>query len=456
MRLKTLIDFETIPKTKHRSTIYRLILPLAFLCLGVSNGAIPGKLLLYSSFVLVLVLSLSFSSRDLIRASILLFVLNGLMRRLAASESGYFTVNDILIFVPYFPIAILLVKNLKRFTFERRLLLLILPICLLALLNIQTSTPSISWGLINLIMAAILGQFAKRLIDDALLAFIIKVGIFSSGYVFYQKISLPEYDLGWCLSRRVNLIILESCTSSSTRLWGTMESAVNMASFLTVTFFLLAFRARNHISLLRRIMEMSIIFTAIFLTGTRTFLFIIPLVFLVTSYVFKTLSIPRFVFAASCVAFLVNLLPSFAVLFDYQNNWVTRLDIANLVGDQSLRDRVNLLGTFQEEVTTRNLYIGDGLGSRSRGSLAIDNGFLSLVLELGLPLTLLFLVYITYKLKNISSFQNPLVVQSWSVCIMLTIANFSYVVFTGPSSVYFWLFLFVIGRGKDFEETELQ
>ena len=456
MRLKTLIDSESISKTKHLSTIYRLILPLALMCLGVSNGAIPGKLLLYSSFALVSIISLSLSSQDLIRASILLFVLNGFMRRLAASDSGYFTVNDILIFLPYFPIAVLLVKNSKSFTFERRLLLLILPICFFAILNIQASIPSISWGLINLIMAVILGQFAKRFIDDAVLAFIIKVGIFSSGYVFYQKISLPEYDLGWCLSRRVNLVILESCTASSTRLWGTMESAVNMASFLTVTFFLVAFRGRKHISLLRRILEMSIIFTAIFLTGTRTFLFIIPLVFLITSYVFKTLTIPRFIFAASCVAFFVNLLPSLAVLFNYQNNWVTRLDIVNLVGDQSLRDRVNLLGTFQEEVTTRNLLIGDGLGSRSRGSSAIDNGFLSLVLELGLPLTLLFIVYITYKLKNISSFQNPLVVQSWSICIMLTIANFSYVVFTGPSSVYFWLFLFVIGRGKEIKETELQ
>lgn len=426
------------------------------LCLGVASDVISGKLFLYSSFVLVLLLSLSFSSRDLIRASILLFVLNGLMRRLAASESGYFTENDILIFVPYIPIVVLFARNLKSFTFERQLLLLLTPICFLALLNIQKSLPSISWGIINLIMAVILGQLARNFIDDALLSFIIKVGIFASGYVFYQKISLPEYDLGWCLSRRVNLVILESCTASSTRLWGTMESAVNMASFLTVSFLLIAFRGQKSVLLPRRILEMSIIFTAIFLTGTRTFLFIIPLVFLITSYVFKTLSIPRFIFATSFVAFLVNLLPSFAVLFNYQNVWVTRLDVVKLVGDRSLRDRLDLLSSFQEEVSTRNVYIGDGLGSRSRGSLAIDNGFLSLVLELGLPLTFLFVVYIFYKLKNISSFHNPLIVQSWSVCAMLTFANFSYVVFTGPSSVFFWFFLFVIGSGKDFEESELQ
>lgn len=441
---------------RHRSSIYRLILPLALLCTGVSNGALPGKFLLYFSFILVLLLSLRFSSPDLIRASILLFVLNGLMRRLAASESGYFTKNDILIFVPYIPIVVLLAKNLKSFTFERKLLLLVTPISFLAILNIQTSLPNISWGLINLLMAVILGQLAKEYIDDALLAFIIKVGIFASGYVFYQKISLPDYDLGWCLSRRVNLVILESCTSSSTRLWGTMESAVNMASFLTVSLLLVAFRSHKSCPLPRRIIEMSFIFTAIFLTGTRTFLFIIPLVFLITSYVFKTLSIPRFIFATSCVAFLVNFLPSLAVLFNYQNNWVNRLDIVNLVGDQSLRDRINLLSTFQEEVSTRNLLIGDGLGSRSRGSLAIDNGFLSLVLELGLPLTVLFLLYIFYKLKNISNIYNPVTIQSWSVCAMLTIANFSYVVFTGPSSVFFWCFLFAIGRGKNLEESELQ
>jgi hypothetical protein len=317
-------------------------------------------------------------------------------------------------------------------------------VLLLALLNIQDSPPNITWGIINLLLTTVLGQISRVFINDELLAFIARIGLAGSIYIFAQKISLPYFDLGWCLNRKTNLIILESCSGSSLRLWGTMESAVNMASFLTVCFFILAFRSGSIILIQPRIFQLLILFVAIFLTGTRTFIFILPLVFLFSAYVFKKISIPKAVFSITLVVIGASLLPSLALLFNYQDRWVDRLNIKNITGDQSLQDRFFLVSSFTDQVSLKNLLIGDGIGSKSRGLDTIDNGFLSLVLEIGLPLTLFFLYMILRRLGSIQNFANPLVTQCWSACFLLFLANFSFVVFTGSSSIYFWLLLFMI------------
>ena len=438
---------------RNNSKIYRLILILSILCIGVLTEILPGKVFLVLSFLLVFILSISFSSRDLIQSALILFVCNGLMRRLAAKESGYFTENDIMIFICYIPILILIAKNFRDSKFEKAFLYIFSPISFFALLNLPKYPPNIAWGLINLIMAVKLGLIARKYLDDALVSFIVNLGIFSSIYVFIQKFALPGYDVGWCLSRRSHLVILENCTSNSTRLWGTMESAVNLACFLTTCFLLVIFKESRNISFPRRVIELGVLFSGIFLTGTRTFLFVIPIVFFITNYFFRILSFPKIIFGISSLVCSINLLPSLAVLFNYKNNWVSRLDLVQLSGDKSLRDRINLIATFQEEVSLRNLFIGDGLGSRSRGSLAIDNGFLSLVLELGLPLAALFLMYLIRNMKNAFPGNNFLIVQYWSVCFMLLIANISYVVLTGPSAVFFWFFFFSIGRGEESREV---
>ena len=138
-----------------------------------------------------------------------------------------------------------------------------------------------------------------------------------------------------------------------------------------------------------------------------------------------------------------------ALLFDYESRWVSRLDLTNLTGDRSLTDRIGLVASFKDQLSLKNFLIGDGLGSKSRSSLAIDNGYLALVLEVGLPLAVILLIIIFRKLINVQDFQNPLVLQSWSVCILLIFANASYVVLTGSSSVYFWIFLFMVNsRGN--------
>ena len=436
-----------------KSRIYILILALLLVHVAVLINIFPGKFIIYSSFASVFLLSLNFTSQDLIKATLLLFACNGIMRRLAASDSGFFTSNDILILLPYVPILILFLKNLKTFKLEIRLLIILYLICFFAILSIQKSAPGIVWGLINLIFVVILGQISKRFINDSLVSFIIKLGVFASAYVFFQKISLPSYDVGWCQSRKSELIILEDCSSSSTRLWGTMESAVNMACFLTVCFLLLAFRSKKNISVGMRLIGLAIIFLAIFLTGTRTFIFLIPIAFFLTVYFFKKLSIPVFVFGALGIVLTATLLPNLAAMFNYQGRWVDRLDLTNISGDRSLRDRLNLVNSFRDQVTLKNLIIGDGLGSKSRGSLTIDNGFFSLILEIGLPLTIAILTFIIIKLKNIQNLQNSLVAQGWSVCILLLLANSSFVVLTGSSSVYFWLFLFMFDSNIDSDKV---
>ena len=275
----------------------------------------------------------------------------------------------------------------------------------------------------------------------------------SALYIFIQKVSLPDYDVGWCQNRKSGLVILENCTSTSTRLWGTMESAVNMACFLSVCFLLLAFRNKKNLSLGIKVLQLGVIFVALFLTGTRTFIFIIPIAFFLGVYFFRKLSIPGFVFGVLSFLVSISLLPNLALLFDYEGRWVSRLDPTNLMGDRSLSDRIGLVAGFKDQLSLKNLLIGDGLGSKSRGSLSIDNGYLSLVLEIGLPLTIILLIVIFMKLKNVQDFQNPLALQSWSVCILLIFANASYVVLTGSSSVYFWIFLFMMNSRGDSDKV---
>ena len=185
-----------------------------------------------------------------------------------------------------------------------------------------------------------------------------------------------------------------------------------------------------------------------------SFLFIIPIAYLLSVHFFRKLSIPKFLFGILGILGTASLLPNLAILLDYEGRWVNRLDLTTLSGDKSLIDRIGLVASFKNQVSLKNLLIGDGLGSKSRGLLTIDNGFLSLVLEIGLPLTIILLIIIFIKLKNVQDFQNPLMLQSWSVCILLIFANASYVVLTGSSSVYFWIFFFMVNSIGDSDKVQ--
>jgi hypothetical protein len=82
-------------------------------------------------------------------------------------------------------------------------------------------------------------------------------------------------------------------------------------------------------------------------------------VFLFSAYVFKKISIPRAVVSIALIAISASLLPTLAILFNYQDRWVDRLNIKNLTGDQSLQDRFFLFSSFTDQVSLKNLLIGD-------------------------------------------------------------------------------------------------
>jgi len=424
-----------------RSYVYVLILALIALNAAVVVSVLPGYAVIYISFLTVFLFSLKFKSKDLIKTVLLLFVFSGMMRRIAASDSGYFTPNDILILLPYVPIFILFFKNLKKVNFDVYISIMLYLISLLALFSLQQSLSNILWGIVNLVSVIIFGQISKAYLDEDLISFVINLGLITAFYIFFQKVSLPEYDVGWCQNRKSELIVLETCTSKSTRLWGTMESAINMACFLSVCFLLIMFQRKSRL-FGGKFIKLLIIFVALFLTGTRTYIFLIPVAFLISIYCFKRVSISRFFVWVSCIVFVAIQLPSLAQFFGYESRWIERLNVSRLMGDQSLNERFGLIVNALDQITVKNFLIGDGIGSKSRGLSAIDNGYVSLMLEIGLPLAIVFLTIIVYRLKSIYHFQSQLVLQSWSVCILLIMANLSYVVLTGSSSVFFWLFFF--------------
>jgi hypothetical protein len=440
-------------KAESTSQVYKISIVLTIIIILVITGMIPSKSVVYLSFLMIPMIILNFSDTDLIKSTILLFVLNGIMRRVASSDIGYFSSNDVLILLPYFPILVLLVKNHQELRVPGILKFSLSFVFVFALVNIQNAPSNIVWGMSNIFLAIIFGQISKKYIDTNLLKFVGNLGVVVSVYIFYQKIALPYFDLGWCLSRKSNLVILESCFGSSLRLWGTMESAVNMACFLAVCFFINTFQSNDSTSRIFKVFRLCILFVAIFLTGTRTFIFVLPIIYIISAYKFRKISVPRAIGGSVFVVFTAGLLPTLATFFDYQERWINRLNIRNLAGDESLQERFSLLDSFYSQVTLKNFLIGDGIGLKSRGLNAIDSGFLSLVLEIGLPLALLFVFFIANRLTQIQNLEDPVLIQCWSVCTLLFVSNFSFVVFTGSSSIFFWFVFFKLYSGNKFERT---
>lgn len=434
---------------KSTSQVYKIGIVLILIITLVILGMIPGKMLVYLSFLIIPMIILNFSDTDLIKSTILLFVLNGIMRRIASSDIGYYSSNDVLILLPYFPILVLLVRNFQEIRVSVILKYFLSFVFIFALVNIQNSPSNIMWGMSNIFLAIFFGQISKEYIDTNLMKFVGNLGVVVSVYIFYQKIALPYFDVGWCLSRKSNLIILESCFGSSLRLWGTMESAVNMACFLALCFFITAFQSNDSTSRIFKIFQLCVLFVAIFLTGTRTFIFVLPIIYIISAYKFRRISIPKALGSSVLVVFIAALLPTLATFFDYQERWINRLNIRNLTEDESLQERFSLVDSFYSQVTLKNLLIGDGIGLKSRGLGAIDNGFLSLVLEIGLPLTILLVYFVANRLTKIQKLKDTVSIQCWSVCTLMFVANFSFVVLTGSSSIFFWFVFFKLYSGTE-------
>lgn len=137
---------------------------------------------------------------------------------------------------------------------------------------------------------------------------------------------------------------------------------------------------------------------------------------------------------ATVIAFLA--LPSIAALFSYDERWTNRLNVLRLFQDESLQARTELVSTFLNSLDLSTFIFGDGVGTHSRGSSAIDNGYLALVLEVGFPMALLISLFISSlfigRIKNY--WENDFSVLS--VATLSVLANSSFAVISGSSSVF--------------------
>ena len=407
---------------------------------------IDDRVSLIAQILIIIIFSLRLNTEESIRIIIFLFVLNGLQRRVMNGHETYFKSNDVLILMPYLAILFLVIRHRISVPFKSRIILFILMMQSAVLL--ASNFASIAWGILNFTLVLILSLHFSHAINEKLLRFFINIGVLTSIYIFWQKISMPEHDRGWCNQRRIILYILESCDSSSTRLWGTMESAINMAFFLSICIVILLSQRPLGRQRIPSIIKFFVLAVALFLTGTRTFLFLIPISLFLGLFLKGTFMGGKLLKGSIATALAFLALPSIAALFSYDERWTNRLNVSRLFQDESLQARTELVSTFLNSLDLSTFIFGDGIGTHSRGSSAIDNGYLALVLEVGFPMALLICLFISSlfigRIKNI--WENDLSVLS--VATLSLLANSSFAVISGSSSVFLWIFCLAIMQRK--------
>jgi hypothetical protein len=218
-----------------------------------------------------------------------------------------------------------------------------------------------------------------------------------------------------------------------------MESAINAGCFLATTFVILSYLPTKGVATYYKLMGLTVIFSGIFLTGSRTFIFLIPVVILFVSFK-RRISTPSILAGSLLLFTLFTSLPTIATALNYNSRWTERLSIQNISSDESLDARLNLINSFADEVTLSHIIFGSGVATKSRGKVALDNGFFSLIIELGFPLMVAFYLYIFRSLRmssKISVYQYSIL----AATLMLFLSNLSFSVFTGSSGLLFWLCL---------------
>lgn len=407
---------------------------------------IDDQVSLIMQILIIVIFSLRSNPEESIRIVIFLFVVNGLQRRVMNGHETYFKPNDVLILIPYLAILFLIIRHKILVPIKFRIILFIL--MMQSTILLATNIANIGWGILNFTLVIILSFHFSHVINDKLLKFFINLGVLTSIYIFWQKVSMPEHDRGWCSQRRIILYILESCDSSSTRLWGTMESAINMAFFLSICIVILLSQRDKSRYRIASFIKFFVMAIALFLTGTRTFLFLIPISLLMGLYLKRTFIAGKLLKGSIATAFLFLSLPSVAALFSYDERWTSRLNFLKIFQDESFQARTQLVSTFLNSLDLRTFIFGDGIGTYSRGVSAIDNGYLALVLEVGFPLALLtcilILSFFTGRVKTF--WENDLTILS--VATLSLLANFSFAVVSGSSSVFLWLFCLAIMQRK--------
>jgi hypothetical protein len=120
--------------------------------------------------------------------------------------------------------------------------------------------------------------------------------------------------------------------------------------------------------------------------------------------------------------------------------WVSRLFIGNASEDVSANARIQQTLDWVSNISPIRYLLGNGIGSYSRGSSAIDSGFFAIIFEIGLPLSFLFYYLLKNSLVNLEAVKAR---ENYNLCLvsMFLIANFSFPFITGSTSVLFWYLL---------------
>jgi len=407
------------------------------LLLGILH-LLPIQLLKPSIFFIVLFGSLFLNNVGVIKLTLLIFTINALQRRVMAGNA-YYIANDYLILLPFIPMGIYVIRNRIQIYQDRLLMALIFGLTVFSVVNISRDPTQIGWGYLNLVLAIGMSAASRGVMNEDFVRYVGHLGLFEALFVISQKFIMPNYDIGWCVAVRKFLVVNEICNSNSPRLWGSMESAINTGCFLGVTFVVIFYLPTYGVRSLSKYLSLVVIFVGIFLTGSRTFLFLIPLVISLVSLK-RRISAPGILLGSLLSIVALSSLPSIAHALGYDSRWTDRLSIKNLSGDTSLNARLSLVQTFSDNLDLRNVFVGAGVGSKSRGSGAIDNGFLSFMVEVGLPIMILFMLYVVNNL-GIASRLVGYEFAIFSGTLVLFLSNLSFAVFTGSSSFLFWLFL---------------
>jgi len=389
-------------------------------------------------FVLVVSFCLFLNDSNTFKLTLFIIVINGLQRRVM-SGNVYYIANDYLIVLPFIPMMFMILRNVKLAFTNRVINLFVYLLTSLTIFNLTESFVQVGWGYTNLVLILLLSQVSINIFDSSFVRFVAVLGFLESLIIIFQRINMQPFDIGWCITVRNSLVINEICGSDSPRLWGSMESAINAGCFLATTIILLLYLSVKGILLIYKYFALAVMFVGLFFTGSRSFLLLIPVVILLASMRRRT-SVPSLLVGVLLLFTAVTSLPAVAAALNYNSRWTERLNFQKLIGDESLAARLDLLGGVSENLTLDNVVFGSGLATKSRGSSAIDNGFYSMMIEIGLPLMAGFMIYIIATLafsKRLSGFQFA----TYGATLMLFLSNLSFAVFTGSSAFLFWIFL---------------
>ena len=436
---------------RDRFKFYLLLLFLAsVLLLGYLQIA-PLQYLKLATFFVVALGCLFINDHEVIKLMLVVFTFNALQRRILAGNAFYIE-NDYLILLPFVPMFILIVRNIRMAFSDKFLNSLIFFLSFLTTFMILSDLFQIGWGYTNFVLILLASLVSRNYFNPEIIKFIAVLGVVEALSIIIQRINMQTYDIGWCLAVRKSLVVNEICNSNSPRLWGTMESAINAGCFLATTFVILNYLPTKGVATYYKIMGLIVIFSGIFLTGSRTFIFLIPVVILFVSFK-RRISTPSILAGSLLLFTLFTSLPTIATALNYNSRWTDRLSIQNISSDESLDARLDLINSFSQELTLSHIIFGSGIGTKSRGRVALDNGFFSLIIEIGFPLMIAFSLYIFRSLRlssKISSYQFSVL----AATLMLFLSNLSFSVFTGSSGLLFWLCLANIHNARLLREEE--